>query len=249
MRTLILGLPLPNADFDNYSLLSAPSLNEYSHLVVDIGASARAVDDVIGGTGVHTTFTGQALVNGPASSYAFNLAAMLGMRAREMQQVLVNGGLLVCIAFPQATHVLAEDDIRLSYDWIPRAEGFSYADDLLPAFGRPGAVLVDADHAFAPYVEQLAQRIAYRAYVNEDAQLLREQGSVFARSPSGQAIAFDMPLLEGRVVMLPSLLKPEADRIATAKILTECLKRWEEQQAPEPNAPETDASETAEETV
>ena len=234
MRTLILGLPLPNPAFDNFSFLSAPSFSEYSQLLVDIGSASRAVDDVIGGAGVHATYGGQAIVNGPASSFAFPLADILAMRRREAEWVLSHGGSVVCIGYPEVPHVLAGGDTWRSYDWLPRPEGLSYQDDLLPGFGRPGAVLVDADHAFAPYVEQLARRIAYRLHVNEDAPELRESGSVFARSSGGQAIGFEIPLLEGRLVVLPALQKPEAERMATAGVVAECLERLSQARSPQP---------------
>ena len=115
----------------------------------------------------------------------------------------------------------------------PRPERISYESDLLAGFGRPGAVLVDAEHPFAPYVEQLAPHLAYRVYLNESSAGAAD-AHVFARSSGGQAIGFELPLGEGRLVVLPPLVAPESDRARTADALAECLARWAERSAGRP---------------
>ncbi len=36
MRTLVLGIPLPNVTFDNYTFLSAPSLFDYDRVLIEM---------------------------------------------------------------------------------------------------------------------------------------------------------------------------------------------------------------------
>lgn len=227
MRTLIIGLPLPNAGFDNYSFLSAPSFGEYQQLVVDVASVTRAVDDVINGAGVHATYGGQAIVNGPASSHAFSLREIVQMRRRETERLLANGGLVVLIGYPPVPHDVQGAEWK-TLGWLPEPDGFSFERDLLPGFGTAGAVVVDAEHPFAPYVETLAPRLAYRVYVNEDVRGVAENGLVFARSSGGVAIGVEIGVGGGRLVVLPPLVKPEADRPLTAQAMAQCLDRWNE---------------------
>lgn len=227
MRTLVIGLSLPNADFDNHSFLNAPSFGEYQQLVVDMAPVSRVVDDVVNGAAAHTTYGGQAIVNGDASAHAFSLRTLLDMRRREAEWVISRGGLIALLAYPELVQPQVAGGPRRSYDWLPAPEAFSFETDLLAAFGRPGAVLVDSEHAFAPYIQQLAPHVAYRVYLNETAEVARN-AHVFARSSGGQAIGFELPVGEGRLVVLPPLVKPESDRPRTAAAIAECLAHWRE---------------------
>jgi hypothetical protein len=222
MRTLVIGLPLPRAEFDNYTFLSAPSFGEYSRLIVDMASVSNTVDDVIHGTGVHSTYGGQAIVNGEASAHAFSLREALTMRRREAEWVLSHGGLVVLFAYPEVVHEVGGARWP-SYSWLPEPEGFTYAGGLLAGFGRPGAVLVQPGHVFAPYITQFAPKLAYRAYVNEDA--LPDGATIVARSSGGVAIAAEVPAGGGTLVIMPPLVKPEADRQLTATVFAECFER------------------------
>jgi hypothetical protein len=225
MRTLIVGLSLPDVDFDNHSFLNAPSFAEYQQLVVDTAAVSRAVADVVNGAAAHTTYGGQAIVNGDASAHAFSLRALLDMRRRETEWLVSHGGLVVLLAYPEVAQADVAGGPWRSYDWLPAPESFSYETDLLAGFGRPGAVLVDAEHPFAPYIQQLAPHVAYRVYLNETGPAARD-AHVFARSSGGQAIGFELPIGDGRLVVLPPLVAPESDRPRTAAALIDCLARW-----------------------
>lgn len=225
MRTLIIGLSLPSTDFDNHSFLNAPSFAEFHQIVVDTATVGRCVDDVVRGSAAHTTYGGQAIVNGEASAYAFSLRVLLDMRRRETQWVLSHGGLIVLMASPEVTQPEVAGGVWRSYDWLPPSEDFSFETDLLAGFGRPGAVLVDGEHPFAPYISQLAPHVAYRVYLNETGEVARK-AHVFARSSGGQAIGFEMPLGEGTLVVLPPLLRPDMDRPSTTAAIRDSLARW-----------------------
>lgn len=235
MRTLIIGFPLPNAQFDNYSFVSAPSFGEYQRIVVDMASVSRTVDDVVHGTAAHTTYGGHAIVNAEASAHAFPLGELLAMRRRETEWLLSHGGLVVLIGYPDVPHADIAGGPWHSYDWLPEPEGISFQHDLLQGFGRPGAVLVAAEHPFAPFVQALASRLAYRVYVNEEAPGLAENGIVFARSEGGVPIAFDIRAGEGHLVFLPPVLRPESDRPVISKALTDSFDRWDARGAAPPD--------------
>jgi hypothetical protein len=235
MRTLVVGIPLPNLNFDNFTFLSAPSFIEYHRVIVDMAATARAVQEVVDGAAPHTTYGGQAIVNGAASAHAFPLAELLAMRHREAERLLANGGTIILIAHPETTvpNLLPAHPEEpgggtwRSYAWIPEPEDFSYACDLLPGFGRSGAVLTDAEHPFAPYITELAPRIAYRAHINEDSNGFAEHGRAFARSSGGVAIAGEIAAAGGRLIILPALADPNKDRPQIAGAMVRCLERWD----------------------
>jgi len=230
LRTLVTGIPLPSAAFDNASFLSAPSFSEYSHLFIDPAAASRVVDEVAQGTATHQTFGGQAIVNGEGSSFAFGLVELLQMRQRETARLLERGGLIVCIGYPDAVHAGVAWN---RYSWLPEDDGFAPAKHLLPGFGTAGAVLTVSDHPFSSYVQTLQKNIAYRVHVDEDAPALSERGRVFARSAGGSAVGFDLPLAGGHLVFLPALEKPETLRTQLAEVVTECLEAWESDAAGE----------------
>lgn len=224
MRTLVVGISLPNATFDNVSFLNAPSFSEYQRVVVDLGAAARVVGEVVAGKAAHSTYGGQAIVNGAASEYAFGISELLDMRSREAARLLEGGGTLVAFGHPEGVIALADGTEWRSYSWLPDSEDFQWSRDLLPGFGMAGAVLTDSEHVCAPFVQALAPRLAYRVYLNEDSS---GAPRVFCRSSSGAAIGFDLDLGGGRAVILPAIDKPDKDRMVISQALLDCFERME----------------------
>lgn len=244
VRTLILGLPLPNVSFDNASFLSAPSFSEYERMFIDPLAASNAIDDVVNGTAVHQTFGGQAIVNGKSSSYAFSLPDLLAMRRRETTRLLVRGGLIVCLAHPDALHEgVAGEETWRRYSFLPGDPGFSPAEHLQPGFGRPGSVtVVDESHPFAPFVDELSAKVAFRAQADEDAPAFKNGGQTFARNSGGFAIAFEIPYAGGHIVFLPALDKPESARSDVSAALIRCLNAWDEANSQSPQLLRKEAS-------
>lgn len=224
MRTLVIGIPLPQVTFDNYSFLSAPSFSDYQRMIVNTEAVSRVVQEVIEGGEQHATFAGQPVVNGPSSAGRFSLAEALTMRRREAERFLDGGGTAVCLTYPDVRHEGVEGlgEWR-RYAWLPAPDGFRYEDDLLPGFGNAGVELVDGRHPFAPYIETFGPRLSYRALANEDAPGFQQHGRVFARSPGGAAVAFQLRVSRGYVVFLPPLPRFESERAQLANTLFECF--------------------------
>jgi hypothetical protein len=212
MRTLVVGIPLPNASFDNYSFASAPSISEYRRLVVEMSSVCRVVGEIIESSAEHRTHGGQLVVNGPATDNRFALAELLEMRRREAEQFFARGGAAVCYAYPEMTFAGVEGFGQWrSYGWLPAPERFSYTSALLPGFGKEGAEALDVPHPFAAYIREFAGASRYRAYA-EDAVISASGGTVLARSAGGFAIGFDVPAGAGRVVFAPPLMDPAKER-------------------------------------
>ena len=222
-RTLVLGIPLPHASFDNYSFISAPSFSEYSRLIVDMESISRVVLEVIDGQVSHSTFAVQPVVNAPTTARAFSLADVIPMREREAGQFFADGGLAVCFACPDAPVEGIEGlGAWRIYGWLPQSEHFRYAEHLLPGFGR-APVHPSGGYTFSPYVEKFGAALAYRCHADE-AALARAGGQVFGRSTGGAAVAFELPLAPSRIVFLPPFTGPDADRMEIARTLFQGLE-------------------------
>jgi hypothetical protein len=235
VRTLVLGIPLPHVTFDNYSFISAPALSEYERLIVDTAAASTVVEEVAAGSADHRNFAGQPVHNGSRTATAFSLADLLQMRRREASWFFSRKALAVSFAHPDVAHpsVAVGCEWR-RYAWLPAPSGFSYTDHLLPGFGTPGgAQITDENHPFAPFLRELAPRVAYRATLDEAAPDFADYGRVFARSRGGAAIAAEITIERGSIILLPPLVDPQADRSKVAQILYNCIERWCEQQSAE----------------
>jgi hypothetical protein len=228
MRTLVVGIPLPHVTFDNYTFVSAPAFSEYQRLLVETSSISAVVEDVVAGEGQHHDFVGHAVHNAPSTPAAFSLQQLLEMRRRETEWFFARGGLLVCFAHPDVAHpgITGLCGWR-RYSWLPAPPGFRYEYHLLPGFGTPGAEVTGPDHPFAHFISALAPRLAYRATIDETAPNFSDYGRILARRISGGvAIAAELALGSGRLVLLPPLLKPEADRASIADALFTSLERF-----------------------
>ncbi len=238
MHTIVLGTPLPHLTFDNYSFLSAPSLFDYERMIVEMSAISDVVEQVVSGSTEHKTHGGQTVVNGPAEPATFSLAQLLRLRRLEAERFLDRGGVVVCLAYPDAAHAGIEGlPAWHRYDWLPAPEGLTYGEHLLAGYGKFGVEIADAGHAFAPYAEEFGVRLAFRAYLSEHAERFVEYAHVFARSPGGAAVGVELEVGPGRVVLLPPLdsMDYSRDRAPMANVLHACLERMQANETDRPS--------------
>jgi len=223
MRALVLGVPLPHPEFDNYSFLSAPSFFDYEVMVVEGRAVTTAIAQVVAGEPTHHAFDGRRVVNGPSSPEAISLAELVRLRRLETRRFLARGGLLVLFAYPDVPVPGVEGLAHLHrYYWLPEPGGRSWQEVLVPGFGARGAAVCDPSHPFAKYVEAYGPRLAFHAHLEEGLGL---EAKVFARSPGGAAVAVELALEGGRLVILPPIgdLNPTYDRIPLAQTVHGCI--------------------------
>lgn len=223
-RTLVVGIPLPHVTFDNHSFASAPSLPEYTRLIVDLASVSRVVEEIVQGDGGHATFGRTPVANGPSTAASFGLPDLLAMRRREAEQFFRRAGVALLIACPDVAHygIAGIERWRL-YDWLPQPEGFRYEMSLLPGFGKTAVEVSDPEHPFAPYIATYGSKLRYRAYVAEGTPAAR----VFGRSGGGLPVAFELPVLDGRGIFVPPLDIEGEDRTALADTLFQCFERLE----------------------
>jgi hypothetical protein len=98
---------------------------------------------------------------------------------------------------------------------------------LLPGFGAPGIELIDNTHAVAPFISAFSQRLAYRATIDESAPEFEQYAQIFARNRAGAAVAAELRIDRGRIVFVPPLLDPQAERGQVARELSECFERFQ----------------------
>lgn len=222
LRTLVIGTPMPHVSFDNYSFASAPSISEYTRLIVEMSAVSRVVEEISEGSTEHKTFAGQPVANGATTARTFGLADLLRMRAREATASIRRGGAIVCIAYPDAAHEgITGVGVWRSYEWLPGPDGVSYESDLLAGFGKTPVKVCDPAHPFAPYIAAYGDRMWYRVQIAGG-----ETGcQVFGESGGGVPVAFDVTPGNGRIVLVPPLRDPDKDRTGIADTLFECFER------------------------
>jgi hypothetical protein len=166
------------------------------------------------------------VVNGQSTPEVFGLADLLVMRAREAERFFSRGGVMACYAYPDVSYAGVEGQPGWTcYSWLPAPEGFQYGEHLLPGFGKPNLMVEEGEFLFAPFVEQFQSRLAYRVHLDEGAPEFGEYATVFARSPGGTAVAVELAILQGRMVLLPPFARMEKERAEVARSLFECFER------------------------
>ncbi len=202
-RILSLGFPLPGVRVDNYTFLSAPSFFDYDAVVVDPSALGQLIEEVVAGSEEHRAFNGDRVRNEAAGSDQASLGELLERRRNEVAMLLASGGAVVCFARPARTHEGVGGAGRLDdYYWLPdSAAAACLAPALQPADGTD-VYVVDYEHPLASFIAGQAANMAYRARF--DLSVIAE-AHLIASSRGGAAVAIELPVESGRVVMLPAL--------------------------------------------
>jgi hypothetical protein len=166
---------------------------------------------------------------------AVGLADALRRRQEETRRLLARGHLVVCFAYPDAPHPQVTGFPGCHrYYWLPAPAGLTYGPPhLMPGEGTD-VQPKEADHPFAPYVDQFRANLLYRAYFGEGA--LGPGAHVFARSAGGAAVGVELAVGGGRVVFLPPVRSPKAgtDRYPIAGCVLECIRHMLEREAAGP---------------
>jgi hypothetical protein len=205
VRILSLGFPLPGPAIDNHSFASAPSFFDYDALIVEPLALSRLIEDVAEGRAEHRTRGGERVVNGSSGPDGVGLADLLRDRRDETARLLARGGLAVCFAAPNAVHAnVAGFSGCDRYCWLPAPAGLAYREPFLRRGAGSALLPIEHDHPFGAFVDELRGKLAYRAYIDENAPGAVGAARVFGRSAGGAAVAVEIAVEGGRVVLLPA---------------------------------------------
>jgi len=207
MRILSLGFPLPGPPIDNFSFVNAPSFFDYDGLVVDPQAFSQLIDEIVSGSAEHKTFGGERIMNGTSGPDRASLAELLRARADETARLLAGGGLVVCLAYPNAAHDGVEGFDRVErYYWLPAPEGLAYDMPFLRRGSGSELQPPERDEPFGEMVANAGSKLAYQVHFDEEAPGFA--GRVIARSAGGAAVAVELSAGGGRVVLLPPPARP-----------------------------------------
>jgi hypothetical protein len=205
MRILSIGQGLPDPAMDNYNWASALSFHDFDALLVDpaLGVS-KFVEDVAHGEGSYETYDDLPVAEGFTNADAVGVVDILRRRRDETERFLARGGLVVCFAYPDVAHPRVTGFTGFHrYHWLPAPQDCNYGPDYLkPASGRAVKV-TDWEHPFANFLDNTTAFL-YRASIPEGAAGF-PGAKVIARSPGGVAVAVDMPLAGGRLILIPAL--------------------------------------------
>lgn len=228
MRVLLIGFPLPNPSFDNYSFLQAPSFYDYDAVIIEPAQVSRVIEDVLSRAEEYRTYAAEPILNEPPGPFVVGLAEHLHRRRDETERLLAAGKLLIVFVRPNVphSHVLGLPGYD-RYGWLPAPPGLTYRPPhLIPADGR-GVTVEDATHPFSPLVDRFQNWFTYRAAFSERLPDFGSYGRVLLRSPGGVAVGIEVRVGPGRILFLPALEDvPAGDmRFELANMLHESIKR------------------------
>jgi hypothetical protein len=228
VRILSLGFGLPDPHVDNYNWASALSFFDYDAIVVDPAvAVSQMVEAVVESGGDYASYFDEPVENAASRTDTIGLADLLRRRRDETERLLARGGLVVCFAYPDAPHPGVSGFTGCHrYYWLPAPPGCDYgAANVRPAGGTYVAP-TDYEHPFAELLERFGSRFVYRAILEEGARAFGPFGKVIGRSAGGAAVALDMKVAGGRVVLLPALPErlSQEDRYRLAGVLVNCVR-------------------------
>ena len=116
MRILSLGVPMPGAAIDNHNLANAPAFFDYDALVVDPASITTLAEEIAAGSAGYVTRGGVPIAI-ERDGGALALASLVRDRRHETERLLAQGGIVVCLAQPNAC--VAGID---RYGWLPAPE-------------------------------------------------------------------------------------------------------------------------------
>jgi hypothetical protein len=228
MRILAVGFGMPGPAVDNHTFANAPAFFDYQALVVEPSAVSRLVVEIVEGTAEHKTHAGERIVNGPNAPGAIGLSDLLRQRQQETERLLSRGGVVVCIAYPNAAEPRVAGFTGCDrYFWLPAPPGLAYREPHL-VWGEGTSVLtVEHDHPFGAYAQDLRGKLTYHAYFDDGRPGFAGAGRVFARSAGGAAVGVELQAGGGRVVFLPPPSKPPSGdfRYKVSDLLQACIRR------------------------
>lgn len=208
MRILTIGCPLPHRDVDNHGIANAPSIFDYDACVIDMQALSDQVEAIAAGSPDYKASDGRPIRNAGTTSSAYGLAELLEQRRYELRGLVERGGVIVVLAHQNIAHP--------SVAGLPGFERYSLLPappDGEPPFRWPrlrpadgsGIVPVNDRHPLAGYLDAVATRLRYRAVFDPAAPGMPPGLEILARSPGGAAVAAELPVANGRILLLPTV--------------------------------------------
>ena len=184
--------------------------------MLDAGAIFDSIRDAARGEGEFVTNSDIPVVNGASMDGAAGLGALLQRRRDEVQLALDRGLTVVVYAAAQSQFAGVAGFTGVDrYFYLPAPEGMSWDASTIVGGEGPQVVVVDQEHPFVPVFESYERETLYRAYFNERAPGFARHAKVFLRSAGGAPVGVEFPVLNGRVIFMPTPRRAGEDWFAS----------------------------------
>ena len=228
-KMLSIGLPPIGGPFEHHNFGSAPSISDYDAVVVDMHAVSSFIGEVIGphthrnASNVPITNSGTRNVPGQMS-----LAELVILRYTEARQLIKNGGLLICFAYPPVYQRVRPLDDWYIFDWLPPQDATLYLpESMVPGDGEIGEI--DTSRPFAQFFQAFKDELRYKVYFTAGAIEASQSAVPLAWSRGGQAVGIELspfPDEPGKIIILPpvnELALTEPERVAS--VIQDCIAK------------------------
>ncbi len=209
MKVIVVGLPTPNPDIENYTAFNAPSYYDFDALVVDPESLTRVATELLTGEKEFTANDGRVVVNASSSASGVSAGDQLQRRGPETERILESGGTVMVFGRPNApvTGIVGYEGAD-RYSWLPAPSGAAWSPPFLqPAEGK-NVRIVDDSHPVAHLLREFRRHVGYRATLNDKLESYRKNAHTIAVAGPGVPIAAEFPVLAGRVIVLPAMSIP-----------------------------------------
>jgi len=247
-RVLSIGQKIELPGIDNSNFFDASSFNDYDDIIIDpentlydidlLNTGERALDK-------HEIPSRLALIEKRKKELKefFQLGANLVIFLRPNRQVHQETWKRAGTVFT-STYPLAGRTLFNLYSWFPDDYIHSPHKKEEPRLRFPGDFNIinrkggrfdklSKSHPFAAYFQKLKEQIAYDAVIDNEWKHLKD--CVIARDPAGNIMAMELPISQGRAILLPPNNCQDSRKVGG--ILLECLEAFERTPSSAPDIP------------
>ncbi|MDA0353276.1 MAG: hypothetical protein O3A10_13835 [Chloroflexi bacterium] len=205
MRILSLSHRLADPLIDNHHIFNAPAVTDYEAIVVDVGGIAESIQNAVAASEPYLSFADLTVVNGEPIDGVTGIADTLRRRLDEFTRALERGAVVIVLAHPpSAISGVAGYQGLDRYFFLPAPAGMAWDSTLLRGSAGSTAAITAAEHPAVEVIESYRRDLLYRCFFNDRAPGFAGTARVIARSEGGLPIGVEFPVLNGRVIFLPS---------------------------------------------
>ena len=209
MKVIVVGLPTPNPDIENYTAFNAPSYYDFDALVIDPDSLTRVAGELLSGEKEFNAQDGRTIVNAASNASGVSAGDQFQRRGAETERILESGGTVIVIGRPNApiTGIVGFEGAD-RYSWLPAPSGAAWSPPFLQTAEGKNVRITDDSHPVAHLLREFRRYVTYRVTLNDRLDVYRKNAHTIAVAGPGVPIAAEFPVLGGRVVVIPALNIP-----------------------------------------
>lgn len=211
MRILSLSHRLADPTIDNHHIFNAPVVADYEAIVVDVGGVAESIQQAVAASEAYLSYADLPVVNGEPVDGLAGIAETLHRRLEEFTRALEGGSTIIVFAHaPGAISGVAGFQGLDRYFFLPAPPGVAWNSSMLRGGAGNAFAITEPDHPTVDLLETYRRDLLYRCFFDERAPGFAGNARIIARSEGGMPIAVEFPVLNGRVIFLPSAREASA---------------------------------------